>query len=269
MFMMNRTNSTTTARVFTMLAVVVTSSGCAMKGDIRRLQEELRTMAVKQDSLVSELRLRTQETQDTLRTQGDQMFDLRGDVNRQLQQINAALVRLEAIAGENQRGMTAIRDQLANMRRTGTGPGAMPDSTRAASPGGETLLSGTGSGNANQLYEAARGQLNRGSLNSASSAFQEFIQGYPTDPRVPDAHFYLADILSQQNRPQDALKAFQDIPQQFPTAERVPDSLYRIALLQDEMGDRAQAKATLERIMNTYPEAPVALLAREKLREIG
>ncbi len=267
--MMTFMNPKTTVRVLTMLAVAVTSSGCAMKGDIRMLQEELRTMAATQDSLVRELRVQTQQTQDTLRTQGDQMFDLRGDLNRQLQNISQSLLRLEAIAGENQRGLASVRDQLANMRRTGGLPQAGPigaDSTTAG--GGESLVGGTG-GNADQTYRAAQTQLDRGSLNSATRAFQEFINQYPQDPRVADAHFFLADILTQQDRPRDALAAFQEIQQRFPTAARVPDSLYRIALLQEELGSPSDARVTLERIMNTYPEAPIAMLARNKLREIG
>jgi tol-pal system protein YbgF len=268
---MKRTVPTTAARVFVTLVAAATLSGCAMKGDIRLVQEELRAMAARQDSLVMELRMQTQQTQDTLRTQGDQMFDLRGDVNRQLQQISASLLRLEAIAGENQRGMTAIRDQLVNMRRGPAMGGMGTDVGGGSTPagGGSEALSGAGGGNADQLYGVAQGQLDRGSLNSAARAFQEFIQGYPTDPRVPDAHFFLADILTQQDKPREALTAFQEIQQQFPTAARVPDSLYRIALLQEELGDKAQAKVTLERIMNTYPDAPVAMLARNKLREIG
>jgi tol-pal system protein YbgF len=119
------------------------------------------------------------------------------------------------------------------------------------------------------LYQVAREQQNRGSLNSASRAFEQFIAQHPNDPRAPDAHFFLADILTLQDRPQDALAAFQRVPQLFPTAPRVPQALYRIAELEQQLGDVAAARATLQRIVNTYPDDLVAQLAREKLREIG
>jgi tol-pal system protein YbgF len=267
--MMTRTHYSRVARGFAAVAVAITLSGCAMKGDIRLLQEEIRAIAARQDSLLAEFRVEAQLTQDTLRTQSDQIFDFRGDISRQLRQINQSLVRLEAIAGENQRGMASIRDQLANIRRppTSVTPQVeMSDSTRAG--GGENLVGG-GAGNPDQLWQVAQGQLDRGSLNSASRAFEQFVAEYPDDERVPDAHFYLADILTQQDRPEDALEAFQEIQQLFPTASRVPDALYRIAVLQEELGDIDAAKATLERIMNTYPDAMISMLAREKLREIG
>ena len=265
MYIMNRKLHSTAVRVLATLAVTVASSGCAMKGDIRLLQEELRTIAARQDSLVTDLRNEARQTQDTLRTQGDQMFDLRGDVNRQLQQIAQSLVRLEAIAGENQRGMASIRDQLANVRRMPSTGGT----TTGSDPGGgdESLVSG--GGNASQLYQVAQDQLNRGSLNSASRAFEQFITEHPNDPRVADAHFFLGHVRTEQDRPEDALEAFGEVQRLFPTHARVPDALFRIAILQIELDDVEAAKGTLERIINTYPDELVAMLAREKLSELG
>jgi tol-pal system protein YbgF len=256
-----------TARVLATLAVAVTLGGCAMKGDIRVLQEELRAMAARQDSLVTQLRMEALQTQDTLRTQGDQFFDFRGDISRQLQQISQSLVRLEALAGENQRGLTAVRSQLSSMGAGGGAP--RPTTTGPTTPGGGERLVGGGGGDADELYAVAREQQNRGSLNSAARAFEQFVAEHPADPRVPDAHFFLADILSQQDRPEEALAKFQEVQQLFPTAPRVPQALYRIAELQQELGRIDQARATLERIVNTYPDDLVAQLAREKLREIG
>ena len=274
---MKSTFRTTTVRVLATLAVAVTFSGCAMKGDIRLLQEELRAIAARQDSLVTELRAETQQTQDTLRTQGDQMFDLRGDLNRQLQQISQSLVRIEAIAGENQRGLASVRDQMANMRRMpagppATGPGGLGDPMASAdssdtAAGGESLIGG--GTNPQELYDVAKSQYDRGSLNSASRAFEQFLADHPNNELAPDAHFFLADILTQQDRPEDAIEAFQEIQELFPTHPRVPQALYRIAEVQIELEDLDAAKVTLERIINTYPDELVAMLARERLGEIG
>ena len=76
-------------------------------------------------------------------------------------------------------------------------------------------------------------------------------------------------MITQQDRAEDALEAFQEIQALYPTSSRVPDALYRIAQLQVEMGDADDARATLERIMNTYPEATIAMLARDLLEEIS
>ena len=272
MHIMKSTFRTTTVRVLATLAVAVTFGGCATKGDMRLLQMELRAIAARQDSLVAELRLEAQQTQDTLRTQGDQMFDLRGDLNRQLQQINQSLVRIEAIAGQNQRGLTSVRDQLANIRRMPTGPAAGPGDMAASSDsagagGGESLIGG--GTNPQELYDVAKSQYDRGSLNSASRAFEQFLAEHPNNELAPDAHFFLADILTQQDRPDDAIAAFEEIRELFPTHPRVPQALYRIAEVQIDLEDLDAARDTLERIINTYPDELVAMLARERLDEIG
>jgi tol-pal system protein YbgF len=269
--MIKRKHQTTAARVLSIAAVAVAFSGCAMKGDILVLQDEIRVMSARQDSLMAQLRAEAQLAQDTLvRAQSDEMFDFRGDVSRQLQQIVQSLVRLEAIAGENQRGLTSVRDQLANIRRmpaaTTNRQAVSSDSTDTV--GSESLIEG-GAGDPNELWAVAKDQYDRGSLNSASEAFQQFIVEHSNEDRVSEAHFFLADILTQQDRPEDALEAFQEIQKLFPTAPRVPDALYRIAVLQEELDDIDAAKVTLERIMNTYPDTPMAMLAREKLSELG
>jgi tol-pal system protein YbgF len=125
-----------------------------------------------------------------------------------------------------------------------------------------------GTGDAESIYNAAVAQFNRGSLATARTAFQQFLQAFPSHRLAPDAHFYLADILVQEDRVEDALDAFQEIPQLFPTASKVPDAMYRAALLQIELGHNADARTTLERVVNTYPGSGVATLARDKLREI-
>jgi tol-pal system protein YbgF len=248
-------------------------AGCATKGDIRTLQtefrNEMRAIAERQDSMLAELRLQTTLMQDTLRTQSDQLFDFRGQIATQLQAISQSIARLEAISGENQRGITSMRDQLANMRRgtMGAPPLQMVDSTQVGGGTPETLP-GTG-GNAEQLYGVAREQHNRGSFATAQRAYEDFLGQYPSHPLAADAHFFLADVLVQQERPEDALERLQQIPTLFPTATRVPDALYRIAVLQSEAGDEDEARATLERLVATHPDASITFLAREMLEELN
>jgi tol-pal system protein YbgF len=250
-------------------AAALLMGGCATKSDIRDLQtelrDELRALANRQDSLLEQLRSEALSTQDTLRTQSDQIFDFRGDITRELREISRGLATLQALAGENQRGIAGVRDQLANLRRLPT-QGEAPMGA-ASNQGVQESVGGVG-GNAEQLWDVATGQLGRGALNTAQRAFEQFLEEYPNHDRAPDAHFFLADILEQQDRPEDALEAFQQIQSLFPTAGKVPDAAYRAALLQIEMDDTDAAIETLERIINTYPESAIALIARDKLEEI-
>jgi tol-pal system protein YbgF len=147
-----------------------------------------------------------------------------------------------------------------------TSPLQMVDSAQAA--GTPETVAGVG-GNAEAMYQAAREAHNRGSLSTAQRAYEDFIEQFPTHALAPDAHFFLADVLIQQDRPDDALETLQQIPTLFPTAARVPEVLFRIATLQREAGDEDEARATLERIVATYPDASITFLAREMLEELN
>lgn len=272
MYMTRRDRRHSAARAVGVVAALAVLGGCATKGDIRDLQmefrQELQAQAARQDSLISLLRMATASTQDTLRTQSDQLFDFRGDITRLLQSINQGMTRLEALVGENQRGITALRGQVGRgTPAPGPSQGLVEDTTLAPAVGSETVA-GVGGTNAGQLYQVARDQHMRGSLSAAQQAYEQFLEDFPNDARASDAHFFLADLLQQQNRPDDALDTFQEIPTLYPTAQRVPEALYRIALLQSEMGDDEDARQTAERLVNTYPDTGAALLARDLLEEL-
>lgn len=252
------------ARVLVTAAAVVTLGGCATKGDLRDLQMELRTLAARQDTLLVQIRMQALSTQDTLRTQSDQIFDFRGEITRQLRLIGESLGRIEALAGENQRGLASVRDQLATMRRQGPAAGpAVVDSSAVA--GGLT----PGLGDAPQLYRTARDLHNRGSMTTARMAYQQFLETYPNHELAPDAMFYMGTILFEEDEAyDDALALFREIQSRFPTAPRLPSALYWIALVQIEQDDIDDAIETLERIVNTYTGTDIAELAQQRLDEI-
>ena len=266
MVLMRRTGQARTARrLLTAAAAVFVLGGCATKSDIRDLHSELSALGARQDSLIQQLRFVTQVTQDTLRTQSNQLFDFRGQITQELRRISQSLATLEALAGENQRGIISVRDQLGNMRGGATGRPAGGGADPAGQ--GETMGGGV-EGSAEQLYQVALEQYHRDALTTAQRAFEDFLSAHPNHVRAPDAHFFLADILYQQNRPEEALEAFQQVQSLFPAAEKVPDALYRVAVIQIELGDTDAAVETLERIVNTYPGSAIALIARDKLEEI-
>jgi len=248
------------------MAAALAVAGCATKGDMRNLQLEVRALAARQDSLMTELRRETRSTQDTVRQQANELFDFRGDLASTLRSISESLTRLEAISGENQRGIAGMRDQLANLRR---GSVSGPPAGAGVETGDEPAGADTGGGDPRAMFDAGVAQFNRGSLTSARQAFQSFLQAYPTHALAPDAHYFLADILYQENRLQEAFDGFNEIPQLFPTAAKVPDALYRMGSIQLELGNTAEARATLERVVNTYTDSDAATLAADKLRDIG
>jgi tol-pal system protein YbgF len=253
-----------------LLAVLVSVAGCATKQDIRDLQTEiadqLRQVAAAQDSLRQEIRQQSIQTQDTLRNASRELVDIRGDVLNTLNRIGTQIGQIRELVGQNSLSIASLRDQMELTRRGGAPAGAAPGG--AVDDSGEPVLS-SGTGDADAMYNAAIRQFQRGSLSAARAAFQQFLTGYPSHELAPQAHYYLADILVQEDELESAIEAFAEIPELFPTADVVPNALYRMGVLHAELGNVEEARSILERVVNTYPDTTVAALAQDRLSELG
>ena len=254
------------SRAAALAAALLVFSGCATKGDLRSMTDEVRALAVRQDSMLAVLTQQNAVTQDTLRRQADQLFEVRGDVSRQLQRILDDLAYLRELTGQNQRVIASVRDQLDGLRRgVSMVPAGVADSVMGTDlPAAGGALEGV----AEATYGAAVDQYQRGSHATAQRAFEDFLQLYVNHSLAPEARFLLADILAQQGRVQEALEGFNKIPELHPTSTKVPDALYRIGLLHLELGNTSEARLFLDRVVNTYPDSNAAGPARERLREI-
>jgi tol-pal system protein YbgF len=249
----------------------LTLSGCATKRDVRDLQSTVSALAAQQEATLAELQGLNVAVQDTLRGQSDALFESRGEILRRLRELEQQLITLHELTGQNQRALATIRDLLEGQRssalapmRTDTEPGQVVNPTFA--PTGPPT---TDSEAALQTFNAGVAAFNRGSITTARRAFQQFIQDYPTDPLAPEAYFYLADLLYQENRLEEAIQAFLRVRELFPAARRVPDALYRVGVIYIDLEQLDNAREYLQRVITSYPDSDAAVLAQERLDEIS
>ncbi len=246
---------------------LLTVSGCATKADLRDVQDELRALSAQQREALGELASLNLAVQDTLRGQSDALFESRGETIRRLREMEQEILTIQELLRLNMQSLAMVRDILegrgpvaSGLTRTDTEPGQRMDM--------ELVPRDPEASGAVEMYNAAVTQFNLGSTSTARRAFEQFLQMYPNDALAPDAHYYLADILVQENRLEEAIRAFLRIPELFPAARRVPEALYRVGVLYIELNQRDQAREYLERVVNSYPDSGAAILARERLAEI-
>ncbi len=251
--------------VFLVSTTLLLASGCAMRGDVRRLQDEVARQSSQQDAQLRELSAAIRALQDTLEIQSDMVVDTRGGIARELRDIQAQLSQLSALTGQVQRSLVLLseRVQAEGARVTTSERRADPDSLRA-------LLGRRDGGPAaaEETYEAAVTQFNRGSLNTARMAFGSFLGDYPDHRLAPRAQFYLAEILQQENRLDEAIEEFLRVSELYPAADQVPVALYRIGQIYVLQENFDEAVIYLERVVNTYPDSGAAEIAQELLREV-
>jgi tol-pal system protein YbgF len=243
-------------------------SGCATKGDLRDVHDEIQALAAQQREIFQELTGVTTAVQDTLGSQSDALFETRGETNRRLQLLEQEILTIQELLRMNQQSLVTIRDLLSSQRssagplmRTDTEPGQM--SEVEFGPGGDPA------GGARQAFDAARTQFDRGSFTTARRAFQDFLRSYSDHALAPEAHYYLAMILVEEDRLEEAIQAFLAIPENFPAAEKVPEALYQVGVAYIALGDTENARLYLRRVVNSYGETQVAVQAQERLDEIG
>jgi tol-pal system protein YbgF len=249
----------------------LTLSGCATKRDVRDLQSTVSALAAQQEATLAELQSLNIAVQDTLRGQSDALFESRGEILRRLRELEQQLITLHELTGQNQRALATIRDLLEGQRttaiapmRTDTEPGQVVNPTFA--PAGPPT---TDSEAALETFNAGVAAFNRGSITTARRAFQQFLQDYPTDPLAPEAYFYLADLLYQENRLEEAIQAFLRVQELFPASRRVPDALYRVGVIYIDLEQLDNAREYLRTVITSYPDSDAAVLAQERLDEIS
>jgi len=246
----------------------LTLSGCATKGDIRDVQDEIRALVTQQRLALEELSGLNLAVQDTLGRQSDAIFESRGDTNRRLSGIEQELLTIQELIRMNQQSLMTIRDLLESGRSGGVSP-MRTDTEPGQSMDVAIVPSGDRAGGPVEMYNAAVTQFNNRSTNTARRAFQQFLREYPSDALAPDAHYYLADILVQENQLEEAVQAFLRIPELFPTAEKVPEALYRAGVTYIALDRLDDARVYLGRVVNSYPGTSAATAAQERLAEIG
>lgn len=263
-------------RLVAVASALLVSAGCATKGDVRSLRSEVQTLAEQQAEMLDAIRAMQQaqtSSLDSLGAMSDVLFSIRGELNRQALEIQEQLVTIQELTGQSQRSLAGLRDQIEARRSaiTQQGTATQPD-TAGGGGGGAARQGGGGAGGgtaeAQELYRVAVSQYNRGSVTTARAAFERFLNSYPNHQLAPEARFYLAEIMAQENQLEQALEAFLEIPEIFPAAERVPQALYRAGRIQEELDRPQEARRLYERVVNSYSESGAAILAGERLEEL-
>ncbi|MCY4648625.1 MAG: tetratricopeptide repeat protein [Gammaproteobacteria bacterium] len=237
---------------------VLAGAGCATKGDIRVLQEEVGALADRQARDLADFETLVRAGQDTLSGQTGLYLELRREVLQRLDELLQQILILIEVEGQSQRAMASLRDQVEMMQRA---PVVVQDSGDVGLP-----LEDVEGPDAH--FEAALVMYNRGSNVTARRGFDEFLANYPNHELAGDATFFLSDLDLQEERLEDAIEGFMRVPMMYPDSPRVPEALYRAALLHDELGDTEEARNLLERVISGFPDSDVAEDAQQKLQEI-
>jgi tol-pal system protein YbgF len=270
-------------RTLPLVAALGLAAGCALKGDVRRVEVQVealkaeRTRAdAEQAARIDSLHVLLTAAQQALAAQQAYLVQMRGDLKTDLLTVAQQLVTVQELTGQSQQRLSELRARLEEQARR---PVPVIDTTRAPGAGGAGGLGGAvappvgPSGNPagpgpDQMYDLSLQQFRRGSLGTARLGFREFLRIFPTHERAPDALFYVGETFAGENA-DSAAAVYQQVVKTYPNSSRAPAALYKLGLGAEQRGDKATARTYYTRVIAGYPRSDEANLAKDKLQHLG
>jgi tol-pal system protein YbgF len=129
------------------------------------------------------------------------------------------------------------------------------------------------------IYQAAYIDFSKGSYPLAIAGFREFLRRYPDHPLagaaqywIGEAHFSLARGYTNAGQADKATEALEQAVQEFrkvqanyARSDKAATALYKEALALLDLKQPAVAQARLQYLVDNFPQAEEAPLARERL----
>jgi tol-pal system protein YbgF len=251
-------------RLLIAAALLPLTACVATKQDVEELRLDMASQRAHQDSIFRVLVGRTEAMLDSL---SDQNVRLRGDFANRLVAIERQLVQIQELSGQNQAQLAGLRQQIetsaAEARRAQEAAAAASRDNDAGGGGDEE------GGDPQELYDAALAALRRGSVGTARSGFEEFLRANPQHRLAAEAQYNIGQSYEQGREPANAITAYGRVVELYPTSSRAPAALLRQGRLELGRGNRTEARARFNAVVQRYARSPEAGEARTELQRMG
>jgi tol-pal system protein YbgF len=176
-----------------------------------------------------------------------------------------SLAELEQRVEALQETLGVIRTQVEELRyRTlGESPDRIPLRVGQGDRTSTVVLEGE------QLFLSGRNALERGDYNGSRTSFQTFLNQFAASARAAEAQVWIGETFYREGKYKEAATAYQVVEQRYLTSRYVPEALMKIALCQEQLGQKEQAIATIERVIAKYPRWEKIENAQEMLRRLA
>ena len=123
-------------------------------------------------------------------------------------------------------------------------------------------------GSDQQNYQTAFDMISARRYDEAGTAFQTFLEQFPTSPLADNAQYWLAETYYVRGQFSEALPEFRKVIEQYPQSAKLPDALLKVGYCQQELGDRNAARTSLQEVMRQFPDTTAARLASQRLGQL-
>lgn len=210
-------------------------------------------VALLERTLNARLRLQAELQQQVDSLQGE-VSELRGQLEQQTYQMQQSQ--------ERQRQLYQELDKVANSQ-----PAAASAAPAAAAPAAAANYSTNQ--DENQAYDAAVNMvLKEKDYDKAIPAFEGFIKQFPSSSYVPNAHYWLGQLMFNKGDRAGAAAQFSTVANKYSKSPKRADALLKLGMLAQLDGKKAEAKGFYEQVIKGYPNTSPAQLAKQSLSKL-
>jgi tol-pal system protein YbgF len=215
--------------------------------------------------LVTDLKIKTEARFDQ---QGKTQLDLTNQIQSQSEEISRLRGQVETLTYELDTAKKRQQDFYLDLDTRLRKLEPQVAGTAAVDPAGAAnQLPATDPAQESKEYEAALNHFKANKYKEAAWGFSAFVQKHPNSSLAPNAQFWLGNAWIAQRNCAKAIDAHSVVTTRYAGSPKAPDSWLAMANCQQEMGNPAAAKRSLESLVAKYPNSPAAETARERLKK--
>lgn len=198
------------------------------------------------------------ESQQRMQTQLD---DMRSDIDEVRGSIELHNHQLEKLLERQRELFLELDRRFASMQQSNNDL-----STNIANAGGSPAVSATNAADEQSSYQNAVNLILKDKdYEKAVPAFQAFLSQYPNSELAANAHYWLGQLLYNQQNYAEAKVQFDAVANNFSNSPKRGDSLLKLGLIEKSTGNLSAANNFFQMVVNEYPNSTPARLASQQL----
>jgi len=239
-------------------------------------KNEISNLKTENQKLKTDLALRLENLQSEMRilTTGNEEYkELLKRPSKEIDRIKEEMESRSKILEERRKTqeekIKEIEDRLRGVNGKTTGSTSKPmESERLASTKEiPTELKGVSTG-MGDLYKDAYETFHKGNLEGARRKFEAFLKQYPNTELSDNAQFWIGETYFLKKDFERAILEYEKAMVKYPEGDKIPAALFKQALAFLELGDKANTRNLLKRVIEKYPHSEQAEMAKKKLETI-
>lgn len=251
------------------LAFLLTVAGCATRGDVRRLREDI---AREHDSLgiqVADLSRSVAAMDSTLRRQEETIRRTGADLGTEMATLSSRTNSLEGKVIETGSRLSRLGMKVdTSYIYGGSRPPEQSPKTDSLSSPAAPARGVVGLQDPKRLYDTAYQDLTGKNYDLAIAEFSQYISTYPDTDLWDNAQYWLGECYYAQRKYPEARKVFEKLISSSPDSEKLAAARLKIGYSFAEENDRAGAIRQLRALIQSHPKTGEAEKAAQKIKEL-